>query len=101
MLAEFSITPTSGPHLGEDIAHVIGAIEDAGLEYRVGPISTTIEGDLEQIMATIQRCHELICAKHPRVITSIVLDDCRDRRQTLVDAVNHVEAHLGHALRQA
>ncbi|HUY92849.1 MAG TPA: MTH1187 family thiamine-binding protein [Pirellulales bacterium] len=101
MLAEFSIIPTSGPHMGEDVASVIEILENAGLDFRVGPMATTVEGDLEQVMATIQRCHALIAAKHPRVMTSIVLDDCHDRRQTLADAVARVEAHLGHAVNQA
>lgn len=101
MLAEFSITPTSGPHMGEEVAKVIEILENSGLDYSVGPMSTAVEGDLERVMATIQRCHALIAAKHPRVITTIVLDDCRDRRQTLADAVARVETHLGHAVRQA
>ena len=101
MLAEFSITPTSGPHMGEDVARAIEILEKSGLDYRLGPMGTTVEGELEKILATIQRCHALIAAKHPRVITNIVLDDCHDHRLTLGDAVNRVETHLGHAVKHA
>ena len=99
MLAEFSITPTSGPHMGEDVAAVIEVLENSGVDYRLGPMGTTIEGELEQVFATIRRCHGLIAAKHPRVITTIVLDDCHDREQSLADAVARVESHLGHAVK--
>lgn len=99
MLAEFSIHHSSGPHVSEDVAQVIETVEKAGLDYQLGPMGTTIEGDLEQIMATIQRCHELIAGKHPRVVTTIVLDDCRDHQQTLSGAIARVESHLGHAAR--
>jgi uncharacterized protein (TIGR00106 family) len=101
MLAEFSITPTTGPHMGEDVAAVIEVLENSGVDYRLGPMGTTIEGNLKKVIATIERCHALIAAKHPRVITSIVLDECHDREQSLADAVERVEAHLGHAAKHA
>ncbi len=99
MLAEFSINPTSGPHVGEDIAKVIEILESSGVEYQLGPMGTTIEGDVKQVLTTIGLCHSMIAGKHPRVITTIVLDDCHDRQQTLSGAIARVESHLGHAAR--
>lgn len=101
MLAEFSITPTSGPHMGDDIAKVIEILESSGLDYRLGPMSTTVEGDLEQVMGAIQRCHATIAEEHARVITTIVLDECHDREQSLADAIERVEKRIGHAARHA
>ena len=99
MLAEFSVYPTSGAHMGKAIAKVVETLEGLGLEYRLGPMSTTIEGDLEQVLTAIRRCHEAVVAGQQRVITSIMLDDCPDHRLTLADAVARVEQHVGHAVK--
>ena len=46
MLAEFQIVPigTKGASLSEILAKVAKLIDQSGLDYRVGPMGTTVEG---------------------------------------------------------
>ena len=95
MLAEFSINPVNGVHMSKDVAEVIEVREETGLEYRLGPMGTTVEGDCQQVLAAIQRCHQIVSEVHPRVITTIVIDDRRDQPHHLDEMVPSVERHLG------
>lgn len=41
------------------VDQVIQLIQDTGLPYRVGPMETTIEGELEQLLPIVQQSVEL------------------------------------------
>jgi uncharacterized protein (TIGR00106 family) len=97
MLAAFSINPMNTQHMSKDVARVIETLEATGLEYRLGPMSTCVEGDLEQVLAAIRRCHQAVAGSHERVITTIVIDDRKNQPHHLSDMVTSVEQQLGHA----
>jgi uncharacterized protein (TIGR00106 family) len=81
--------------MSKDIARVIDILESSGLDYRLGPMSTDIEGEWDQVMAAIRRCHEVVTQNHDRVITSIVIDDRKQQPHHLADMITSVERHLG------
>jgi uncharacterized protein (TIGR00106 family) len=96
MLAEFSIFPLDETHLSGDVAKVIEALEGAGLEYRLGPMGTSVEGDWDDVMAAVKTCHEAVAETHSRVITTITIDDRREGEHHLDEMVASVEQSLGH-----
>ena len=97
MLAEFTIYAMDGTHMSRDVAQVIEVLEAAGVEYRLGPLATALEGDWEQVMSAIHHCHAAMREQHPRVITTITIDDRKDEPHHLDEMVSVVEKHLGHA----
>jgi uncharacterized protein (TIGR00106 family) len=97
MLAEFTIYPMDGTHMSRDVARVVEILETAGVEYRLGPLATAIEGDWDQVMNAIRHCHAAMREHHPRVITTITIDDRKDQPHHLDEMISVVEAHLGHA----
>ncbi len=101
MLAEFSINPMHTEHMSKDVARVIATLQATGLEYRLGPMGTCVEGDPEQVLAAIHRCHQAVAANHDRVITTIVIDDRRNQAHHLSDMVASVEQQLGRAAAHA
>ena len=101
MLAEFSIYPLDSVHLSGDVAKVVQALEEAGVSYRIGPLSTSIEGNLDEILSAIRRCHEAVAADHERVITTITIDDRRNAPRHLDEMVQRVEEVLGRSVPQA
>lgn len=99
MLAEFSINPTDATHISTDVAKIVEVLEQSGLTYRLGPMSTSIEGDWEQVMDAIHRCHQVVAdGGHGRLITNIVIDDRKEGPHSLEEAVRRVEEHLGHVV---
>jgi uncharacterized protein (TIGR00106 family) len=94
MLAEFSIYPLQTEHLSKDVAKVIETLENTGLDYRLGPMSTAVEGDWNQVLAAIRRCHEAVTQNHDRVITTIVIDDRKTKPHHLSEMITRVEEEL-------
>jgi uncharacterized protein YqgV (UPF0045/DUF77 family) len=77
MLAEFSINPVDSEHPTGDAARVDEELQASGLEYRTGPIGVCVEGEPEQVLAAVCRCHQAVAARHGRVITTVMIDDRR------------------------
>jgi uncharacterized protein (TIGR00106 family) len=97
-LAEFSINPMNTEHMSKDVARVIETFQATGLEYRLGPMGTCVEADLDQVLAAIRRCHQAVAGNHERVITTIVIDDRKIQPHHLRDMVASVEQQLGHSV---
>ncbi len=95
MIAEFSICPLGAEHMSKDVARVVEVLQGSGLEYRLGPMGTCIEGNIDQVLSAIRHCHEAARSKHDRVITTIVIDDRGNAPHHLGDMVACVEEQVG------
>jgi uncharacterized protein (TIGR00106 family) len=95
MLVQFSIYPLQTGHLSKDIAQVVEILEAAGLDYRLGPLSTSVEGEWDQVLPAIRRCHEAVAQNHARVLTTIMIDDRGQQSHHLTEVISRVERQLG------
>jgi uncharacterized protein (TIGR00106 family) len=95
MLAEFSINPLQTEHMSKDVAKVIETLKSTGLHYHLGPMSTAVEGNWEQVMEAIRRCHQVVALNHDRVVTTIMIDDRKNQPHHLAEMVARVEQQLG------
>lgn len=100
MLVEFSVYPTDETHLSKDVARMVEILEEGGVDYRLGPLGTAVEGDWDEVMAVIRRCHETMTDKHQRVVTTITIDHRKEQPHHLDEMVAVVERELGHAARR-
>ncbi len=58
-IVELSIFPIGkGEGLSPYVARVLKVIKESGLPYQLGPMGTSIEGELEEVMALVLRCIE-------------------------------------------
>jgi len=95
MLAEFSIYPLGGTrHLSKDIAHVMQTLDETGLHFELGPLSTAIEGDWGPVLEAIHTCHRKMVEAHDRVITTITIDECKGGQHRLAEMVASVKQEL-------
>jgi uncharacterized protein (TIGR00106 family) len=69
-----------GASMGDTVVETVKVAEAEGVTYRIGPMGTTLEGDLATLLRVAQRMHE-VCFRmgYPRVITSLRIDDRRDK----------------------
>lgn len=95
---EISILPVGTPSssLSEYIAACVRILDGAeGVTYRLGPMSTVIEGELEHVWPVVRRMHEQPFMQGvPRVVTTVRIDDRRDKTLTMAGKVAAVEARL-------
>ncbi len=95
MLVEFDTYPmgkSSG--LGEDIAEVKKIIEASGLDHQLTAMGTIIEGDWDEVMATVKKCHGKLKEDYERVETHVKIDDHGDKTGRLEGKVSSVEEHV-------
>ncbi len=95
MVVQFSVIPLgSERHMSRPLAKVMRLIDDSGLDYRVGPMGTAVEGSWDQVMRLIKRCHQAMLAQAPRVLTSVAIDDRKG-------AADRLEGKVASAVRKA
>ena len=86
-----SISPTgSGPSVSEYVAAALRVVEAQDeVAWELGPMFTTLEGDLDAIFALIRRMQEAVFeAGAVRVGTVLKIDDRRDKVATMADKVS-------------
>ena len=92
MLAQVSIFPVgAGEALAREVAKVIDIIDKSGLSCKTTAMSTIVEGNWDEVMAVIKKCHHVMRRAHNRVYTSIVIDDRKNARNRLAGKVADVE----------
>ena len=76
MLAELSINPLGrGTHLSKDLGEILKIVDDSGLPYCLTPSGTCIEGEWDQVMNLVKRCHERARTLSSHVMTTIRVED--------------------------
>ncbi|MBD3258890.1 MTH1187 family thiamine-binding protein [candidate division GN15 bacterium] len=79
----------------EAVSKVINIIDKSGLPYRLGPMSTSIEGEWNEVMAVINKARLALRREHPRVYIIIHVDDRKGAKKRLTGKIESVEKRLG------
>lgn len=59
VIINLSIFPIDkGESVGSYVARAIKIIKESGLEYNFGPMSTSIEGEWDEVMGVVNRCFQ-------------------------------------------
>ncbi len=85
--------------VGVSVSKYVAACEKiisaAGLKHQLHAYGTNIEGDWDDVMAAVRRCHEVVHEMGaPRITTTIRLGTRIDRDQTMSDKVQSVQEKL-------
>ena len=96
VIAEISIIPvgTATPSLSSYIAACLDPLKGAeGIRYQLTAMGTIIQGPLERILELASQMHRAPFARGAqRVVTTVSIDERRDKPQTME---SKVEAVLG------
>lgn len=99
-IAEFSITPIGkSVSVGDFVAEAVDIVDKSGMPYRVNPMGTVVEGDVDDLLALIGQCHRAIAAQCERVSTVIKIDDRRGARDQIDSKISGIERRLGRKIR--
>lgn len=89
-IVDISIVPigTKNPSVSEYVRKSIKYIKKSGLKYQVSSMGTAIEGDLSDIFELILQIHKAqIKMGAKRLLTTVKIDDRRDKKQTIEDKI--------------
>lgn len=91
MLASFSIVPIGvGEELKTYISDIIKIIDESGLEYKLGAMQTTVEGEQDAVMSLIMQCHNFMKTQSSRILTHITIDDRKGATKRIEGKVKDV-----------
>lgn len=98
VVAEISIVPlgTGKPGLSEYVAECLGVLKDCkSIKYRLTPMGTILEGNLEAVLSVARQMHEVPFDRGAlRVVTTIKIDDRRDKRLSMEGKLASVRRRL-------
>ncbi len=94
VIAEIKVLPigTTTPSLSRYIAACVNTIKQSqGMTYNVTAMGTIVQGPLERVLELAQKVHEIpFTLGVQRVVTTIYIDDRRDKPATIESKVKAV-----------
>jgi uncharacterized protein (TIGR00106 family) len=101
MLAEFSIVPVGvGSSVGDQLAEVLRIVDASGLPYKINPMGTVIEGEWDDVMGLVRKCHLAVMKTGERAVTTISIDDRKGKPNRLDEKVQSIERRIGRQLKK-
>lgn len=96
VMIDLCVVPVGvGVSVSEYVTACQRVLEDAGLEYQMHAYGTNIQGDWDEVMAAVKRCHEVVHEMGaPRITSSMRLGTRTDRDQSMQDKIDSVEIKL-------
>lgn len=97
-IAEISVIPVGTPtiSISNYVAEAVKLVDRSGLKYRVSPMGTSVEGEIAVIFEVVRQMHETCFAKGAqRVVTTVILDDRRDKAATMESKIKSVSEKAG------
>ncbi|MCD4748971.1 MAG: MTH1187 family thiamine-binding protein [Thermoanaerobaculales bacterium] len=102
VIVDIAIIPIGvGLSLSRYVAACEGIFNDAGLNPTLHANGTNVEGDWDQVMEALKRCHEVLHSMGaPRVATNMRMGTRTDRKQTMDDKLEAVRSKMASASEQ-
>lgn len=102
MLFQLTMFPTGKrkSSVSAEVAKVIDLIDKSGLPYKLGPMSTAIEGEWTEVMTLINKARRMLRRSNDRIYISITIDDRKGARRRLTGKVDSIQRKLGREMRQ-
>lgn len=102
MILQLTMFPTSkgSDSASEDVARVIDIIDKSGLPYKLGPMSTSIEGEWDDIMPLVNRARLMLKERYSRIYIIMTVDDRADAAGRLTGKLESVEKKLGREVKK-
>lgn len=96
VMIDICIVPLGvGVSVSDYVAACQKVLQAAGLKHEMHAYGTNVEGDWDDVMAAVKRCHEVVHEMGaPRITTSMRLGTRTDRAQSMKDKVQSVVKKL-------
>lgn len=93
VVADLCVIPLlEGQSLSPYIAECQKILREAGLSHQLHAYGTNVEGEWDEVMAAVKRCHEAVHQMGvARIATNLKLSTRTDKAQTIETKVQHVE----------
>jgi len=100
VLLEFSMSPLGkGESVSPYVAKSLEIIDKSGLDYRLNPMGTVLEGEWDEVLGVVKQCFEQMRKDCPRITAIIKVDYRKGATGRLTCKIESVEKILGKKLK--
>lgn len=100
-LMEFSIIPLDkGASMGTYVARVLSVVDESGLDYRLNPMGTVVEGEWDDLLGLLTRCFRVLEKESDRISLQVKFDYRKGVSGALESKISSVEAKAGRSFRK-
>ncbi len=100
VLLEFSMSPLGkGESVSKYVAGSLDIIDKSGVDYRLNPMGTVLEGEWDEVMGVVKQCYERMKEDCPRISCVMKVDHREGHRGRLAGKVAAVEKQLNRTLK--
>ncbi|MEX5213557.1 MAG: MTH1187 family thiamine-binding protein [Nitrospiraceae bacterium] len=100
VLLEVSMSPLGkGESVGKYVARSLEIIDKSGVDYRLNPMGTVLEGEWDEVMAVVKQCYERMRKDCNRISCSIKIDYRKGATGRLKSKVASVQKRLKRTLK--
>jgi uncharacterized protein (TIGR00106 family) len=101
ILLEFSMTPLDkGESVSPYVSRSLDVVDRSGLEYRINPMGTVIEGEWDEVLGVVKECFETMKADCNRISVAVKIDYRKGKSGRLTSKIESVEKKLGRSLKK-
>jgi len=95
VLIHFSIFPTDkGTSVSPYVARSVRIIRESGLSYKLGPMSTAVEGEWGEVMAVVEKCFTELRKDCHRIYMTLQMDYREGALNRIEGKIQSVEEKL-------
>jgi uncharacterized protein (TIGR00106 family) len=100
VLLEFSMSPLGkGESVGKYVSRSLDIIDKSGVDYRLNPMGTVLEGEWDDVMDVVRQCYERMRKDCDRVSCTIKIDYRKGHKGRLSGKTASVEKRLKRKLK--
>ena len=100
VLLEFSMSPLGkGESVGKYVSRSLAIIDKSGVDYRLNPMGTVLEGEWDEVFGVVKQCYERMKKDCPRISCVIKVDARKNHSARLSGKVASVEKRLKRRLK--
>ncbi len=95
VLVEFAMFPTDkGESVSKYVSQVIDHIDKSGLNYRLTPMGTILEGNWDDVFRVISECFKILESQSNRIYSVIKVDYRKGEESRMKTKVEKVQSLL-------
>ena len=100
VLLEFSMSPMDkGESVSNYVSRSLKIISESGVDYRLNPMGTVLEGEWDEVMTVVKRCYETMRSDCKRITSTVKIDYREGKKGRLTSKISSVEYKLGKKLK--
>lgn len=101
ILMEFSMIPLDkGESFSKYVAQTLTLVDESGLDYRINPMGTVVEGEWDELQALLTKCFRTLENQSNRISLQVKFDFRKGYSGALESKIRSVEKKANRTLKK-